>query len=190
MMVLAIGDFQFTVHDDGRHEPEGIAWSVEIGSKRKVDEKVAEKDDDAHATDKGREVRSVTIKLSCNDDPESLARLGPIIEKLDPSQAKPGNPPAFAYERHGFDIAKAKNVRAILIKEAKGPNVADTGVVSYEITASSWAQPKPSPGAGTPKDSQKFVLNTVAVQNFGGIPGNTVTFPPGTTVQKPDVPKP
>lgn len=190
MMVLAIGEFQFTLHDDGRHEPEGIAWSVEIGSRRKVDEKVADKDDDALATDKGREVRSVTIKLSCNDDPESLARLGPIVEKLDPSQAKPGNPPAFAYERHGLDIAKAKNVRAILIKEAKGPNVSDAGVVSYEITASSWAQPKPSAGAGTPKESQQWYNVGTTVHNFGGIPGNTVTFVPGTTVQKPDVPEP
>jgi hypothetical protein len=190
-MTLAIGDLRFTVDDDGNFTPKGIKWDVKIGSARKVDKKTGEKEDDAQTTDKGREARDVKITFSWADTEAANALADPIVEKLDPSNPKPGNPPDFAYERNGMDIAKRKNVRAIKIEKAQGPDADDAGKVTYEITASSFtAKPKASPGAGTPKTTQKFVEVGATVQNFGGIPGNTVTLPPGTTTQKPEAPKP
>lgn len=189
--LLQIGDLRFEVLSDGSRTPDGFGWSVDIESSRKVDEKVGEKEDDATLTDKGREVRKVTIKITWNDGFESSSAAADIVAALDPSNPKPGDPPAFAYVRNGLNLGKLKNVKAIKVKSAKGPNVADTGVVTYELTCSSWAKPKPSAGAGTPKDAKKFVLGsetTQTVKNFGGN-GNTVQFPPNRS-PAPGVPKP
>ncbi len=191
MRVLAIGDFTFTVDDEGLITPAGIAWSVEIDSSRKLDKKAGEKEDDASVTDKGREARSVKVKFTWGNDTESNARMSPIIEKLDPSNPKPGDPPAFAYEEEGLDLAKLKGVRALKVEKAKGPNCDDKGVMTYEVDGCSWNKPKPSPGAGTPaKAGQQWVqAGTTVVKNFGSN-GNTVTFPPDPPVAKPGAPKP
>lgn len=182
---LAIGDLRFEVTAEGERTPRLLSWSVEIGSKRKVQEKVADKDDDATATDQGREVRPVKITFTWPNTFQGNALADPILEKLDPSNPKPGDPPAFAYWMNGLDIAKRKNVRAILIKEADGPNPDDAGKMTYKLTCSSWTKPRPSPGAGTKKGTQKFVEagQTQTVTGFGGN-NNTVTFP------KPVAPKP
>jgi hypothetical protein len=190
VMVMAIGDLRFVIDDDGTREPQGIGWSVEISSSRKVDKKAGEKEDDASVTDKGREARDVTAKFSWGDTEEANARARVIVEKLDPSNPKPGDPPAFAFERNGLDVAKLKNVRAIKWEKAKGPNFDEAGVVTYELTGASWTKPKPSAGAGTPGQAKKFVQPGAKVEGFGGIPGNVVTFPPVVPVAKPGAPKP
>ena len=183
---LLLGALRLHVDDDGTVSPKGIAWSVKISSARKVDKKTGEKEDDATTTDKGREVRDITIAFSWNSDPESWKRAKPIID-LDPANPKPGDPPAFGYEYDGFDIAAAKNVRAFKVEKAKGPDPdAASGKIAYELTGCSWTpKPKPSAGAGTAKQAGKFVDGS-AVKDFGGIPGNTVVFPPGT-LQPPKV---
>lgn len=183
---LLIGALRLHVDDDGTVSPKGIAWSVKISSSRKIDKKVGEKEDDATTTDKGREAREVTLSFSWNDDADSWARAKPLIDATEVSNPKPGDPPAFGYERNGYDIAAAKNVRAIKPEKCKGPDADEaSGKVTYELTCSSWAKPKPSAGAGTAKQAGKFVDGS-AVKDFGGIPGNTVVFPPGT-LQPPKV---
>jgi hypothetical protein len=152
---------------------------------RLTEDELADRQAELVEKTKGREAREVTITFSWNDDPETWAAARPLLD-LDPSNPKQGDPPAFGYERSGFDIAASKNVRAIKIEKAKGPDADDaSGKVTYEWTCSSWAKPKPSAGAGTAKQAGKFVDGS-AVKDFGGIPGNTVVFPPGT-LQPPKV---
>lgn len=183
---LKIGDLAFDVTDEGDYTPDGITWKVTISSSRKVDKKVADKDDDATVTDKGREVREVVLELSWRADTESSKIATPIVEALDPSNPKPGDPPAFAYEHEGLDIAKLKNTRAVKWEKADGPNPDDaSGKVIFKLTGSSWTKPKPSAGAGTPGKSKGFVLASETGKVYGT---NTLTVK-GPQPAKPGVPK-
>lgn len=135
----------------------GVSFVVEYGAKRKITEKAADGDDDATAVDGGREVRSVTIKLSWASTPAAMKRGIAIVQAFDPSQRNPPAPPAWAHTRHGVDLGAAVNVRNIVVKSSKGPNTAaGSGVETYELTCDSWAPTTPKT-AKTEK-GQKFTL--------------------------------
>lgn len=174
--ILTIGDI--TLDEDSDDE---IKFVVEISSARKLDTKEGDGDDDGTITRKGRKVRDVTIRLSWPSDEVANSKAVGIIEKLDACLVlgKGSDPPSFGYERDGMDVGQLKAVRAIEIEETKGPNRTDKGENEYEIKAKSWVKPPPKANtkAGTTAtDPKMWTAKKSGVANFGGIPGNTVTF--------------
>ena len=147
---LTIGDYKL-------HELPELSFSATYKSKRKIDEKESSGAGDATATDKGRGVRDVSLKLSWPDRPSLNRGFSPIIKALDPGGPKGGKPFDWAHDRNGLDMGDIKQVRAVLIKDCDGPNVEPgSGVVTCEFALDSWVKPSAQAGAGkTPDDKDK-----------------------------------
>jgi hypothetical protein len=168
----------------------GVAFSVTYGAKRKVTEKVADGDDDATATDGGREVRTIKMKFSWKDHHLVNARAKAIVLALDPSRKDPGQPPAWAHERNGLDLAALKNVRNVVVKEANGPDQAPgSGINTYEVTADSWSKTT-TKGKSKTKEGKKFVLGSEIEPPQGGLPPGFHRERGAPGPAKPGVPKP
>ena len=150
--ILAIGSLKV-------HLIKGVAFAVDYEAARKVTKKVADGDDDATTVDGGREVRTITVKMSWKDTAEANKLAKPILLGLDPSRKDTGNPPAWAHERNGLDLAALKNVRNVVVEKAKGPNCAPgSGVNIYELTLSS--QSKSTKGTAKTEQGSGFVLGS------------------------------
>jgi hypothetical protein len=161
-----------TIGDVNVHELPEVAMLVKYKSKRKIDEKVADGASDATATDKGREVRDITIKLSWPDLPRLNFIMGPILKTLEPGGPDGGKPFDYAHEREGLDLGDIKAVRAILIKEAEGPNVDEgTRIAVIEYSCDSWAQPSAQAPAGKTPDN-KDKQNSEPGQSNGSAPAS------------------
>jgi hypothetical protein len=105
---LVIGDVKV-------HRLPEVAYFVKYKSKRKIDEKVSDGTSDATSTDKGREVREVTIHLSWPDIPRLNDLMGPVLKKLSPGGPDGGKPFDFAHQRNHLDLGDINAVRSILI---------------------------------------------------------------------------
>jgi hypothetical protein len=171
------------------HRLAEVAFSVKYKSKRKIDEKAADGTGDATATDKGREVREVTISLSWPDLPRLNATMGPICKTLDPGGPDGGKPFEFSHIRNGLDMGDIKAVRSVLFKDADGPNVEPgSGEVKVEYTCDSWAKPDAKPAAGkTPSEDDKKKSDPESPLPFGAEPTPT---PAGQINQAPPEVKP
>ncbi len=173
---MVIGDLKLPIAE--------INFVVKYKSARKVTKAVAQGDDDATATDGGRQVREVTIKFTWPDRAEVNQRAKPLIERLDPSKMDKDDPPSFAHERNGLDLAAAKHVNAILVEDASGPDLTaeGSGINVYELKCTSWH--KVTKGTGkTPDGSKGFVLGS----EHQVVNGSQVTAKRGPGAAKPSV---
>lgn len=177
--ILAIGDLRFPLSE--------IAFDVKYVSKRKLTEKVADGDDDATAVDGGREVRTITLKVTWPDRTDVNVRAAVIVQTLDPSAKDMGSPPPWAHTRNGLDLAALKNVRNVIVKEAKGPDTDPaTRVTTYEVTLDSWS--KTTKKTAKTEAGKKFVLGSeLPVKGFGGNNNTIGGIPPPPAPKRPVV---
>lgn len=162
-----IGDFEFGEECKAR-----CVVVVKIKGKGKIDKKASDGKSDAITTFKGREPADVSIELSWDTrDDDADTAIEDALRELAPRGPNGGK--AFDFVSRRSDV---HDVSKIVVEEIEGPNdTPGTTQSTAKISAASWAKQKNSTktanGAG----------KGTTVDNFGGIPGNKVTFPPGNT---------
>lgn len=184
--LLVIDDIKFDT--DAADE---LTFLVEYSSKRKLDKKPAQGDDD-DVTDKGRESCDITIKLSWPtdwpdpSDEAAKARWAKTLKRLEPRDPESGGAAlTYAHARDGLDLSSIKAIHFVKIEEAKGPNcAAGSRVNTLEIKGASWTKPKPKPGKT--EKGKKFVL----ASETGKVYGKDKLTVKGPAPAKPGVPKP
>ena len=168
------------------HQLPEVEYTVKYKSKRKIDEKVADGASDATATDKGREVRDITIHLRWPDVARVNKVMGPVLKKLSPGGPDGGKPFEFAHTRNGLDLGEINAVRSILVKDCTGPDCeAGSGINTVEYGCDSWSAPAVKPGAAG-KTPDKAEEKKADENPFGAVEPT----PAGQIAQEPPTVKP